>query len=303
MASVTGVSPESTLSTIKHLCCAIWSISSDFKSHLGVVRGRCLRDPPRRRGFFISLLPSERNRLFHLAQPHHQPRPGQHDREVPLAQAAHQVEGLALRSLLGQGQRVVGHALFDGRPHLRRRPEEAIRRHRTPDPLVRTPEVVGLHEERDPPLAILEVGKDRAREKFLPQRLPEALDLAQRLRMVRPALDVTDALTTQLLLEVGVPAPGHVLTSLIRQHLPRRAVLGDAARQRLQDQRRPLVMRHHQGHQVARVVVHEGRHVQPLLPSQQKREDVRLPKLVRFGTLESVLGWTRLGQSLGYALQ
>jgi hypothetical protein len=168
---------------------------------------------------------------------------------------------------------------------------------------VRTPEVVGLHEERDPTLAILEVGKDRPREKLLPQRLPETLDLPQRLGMVRPALDVPDPLAAQLLLEVRVPAPGHVLAPLVRQHLARRPVLGNPPRQRLQYQRRALVVRHHQGHQVPRVVVHEGGHVQTLMPPQEKREDVRLPELIRLRALESMLGRTRLGHCLGYFLQ
>jgi hypothetical protein len=130
----------------------------------------------------------------------------------------------------------VGHPLFDGRPHLRRRPEETVRRHRPSDPLVRTPEVVGLHEECDPALAILEVRKDRPRQKLLPQRLPETLDLPQRLGMVWPALDVPDALTPQLLLEVRVPTPRHVLPSLIRQYLTWRTVLRDPSRQRFQNQ-------------------------------------------------------------------
>jgi hypothetical protein len=220
-----------------------------------------------------------------------------------LAQTAHQVEGLSLRLLLGQGQRVVGHSLFDRVPHLRRRPEESVRRHRSPDSLVRTTEVVGLYEERDPALAILEIRKDRPREKFLPQRLPEALDLSQRLRMVRPALDVTDALTMELRLEIGVPAPRHVLPSLVRQHLTRRPVLCNPPRQRFQHQGSALVMRHYQGNEVPRVVVHEGGHVQPLMPPQEKREDVRLPELVRFRALESMLGWTWLGRRLLYRLQ
>ena len=168
---------------------------------------------------------------------------------------------------------------------------------------MRAPEVVGLDEESDPPLAIVEIREDRPREKFLPQRLPEALDLAQRLRVVRPALDVPDALPAQLLLEIGVPAPRHVLPSLVGQDLARRAVLRDPARQRLQHQRRALVMRHHQRHQEARVVVHEGRHVQAVVTAQQKREDVRLPELVRLRPLEAVLGRTRLGHRLRYCLQ
>jgi hypothetical protein len=197
----------------------------------------------------------------------------------------------------------MGHALLDRVPDLRSGPEESVRRHRTRNPLVRPTEVVGLHEERDPTLAILEVREDRPRQKLLPQRLPEALDLAQGLRMVGPALDVTDALTVELGLEVGVPAPRHVLASLVGQHLAWGAVLRDPPRQRFQDQRGPLVMRHHQRHEVARVVVHEGGHVQTVMAPQQKREDVRLPELVRLCALESVLRWTRLGHRLRYRLQ
>jgi hypothetical protein len=197
----------------------------------------------------------------------------------------------------------VGHSLLDRVPHLRCGPEEAIRRDHSADALVRTAEVVGLDKQRDAALAILEVRKDRPRDEFLPQRLPEALDLAQGLRMVRPTLDVTDPLTMELGLEIGVPTPRHVLTSLVREDLTRGAVLRNPARQCFEDQRRALVMRHHQRHEVPRVVVHEGRHVQTLMPPQEKREDVRLPKLVRLRSLESVLGWTWLGRRLLYRLQ
>lgn len=164
-------------------------------------------------------------------------------------------------------------------------------------------EVVGLDEERNTALAILEVRKDRPREKFFPQRLPESLDLSQGLRMVRSALDVTDALTMKLRLEIGVTAPRDVLAPLIRQHLSRSTVFRDSPRQRLQDQRRSLMVRHYQRHEVPRVVVHEGGHVKTLMPPQEKSEDVRLPELVRLRSLESVLGRTRLGHRLLYRLQ
>jgi hypothetical protein len=219
------------------------------------------------------------------------------------AQTAHQIEGLSLRPLPGQGQRVVGHALLDGRPHLRRRPEETIRRHRATNALVRAAEVVGLDKQRDPTLAVVEVRKHRPREKLLPQRLPESLDLSQGLRVVRAALDVTDTLAMELGLEVGVPTPGDVLASLIRQDLTWSAVLGNPTSQSFKHERRTLVMRHHQRHEVPRVVVHEGGHVQTLVPPQKKREDVRLPELIRLRALESILGWTRLGRGLLYRLQ
>jgi hypothetical protein len=77
------------------------------------------------------------------------------------AQTAHQIEGLPLRALLGKGQGVVGHSLFNGRSHLGRGPEESVRGHRTRDPLMRTAEVVGLDKECDSALAIVEIREDR----------------------------------------------------------------------------------------------------------------------------------------------
>lgn len=46
-------------------------------------------------------------------------------------------------------------------------------------------------------------------------------------------------------------------------------------------------MRQRQAHQVTRVIVQEGCDVHPLVSAQQKREQVRLPQLVRLGTLEA----------------
>lgn len=94
---------------------------------------------------------------------------------------------------------------------------------------MRTLEVVVLDEQRHAPLAVLEVGKHGARQQLLPQRLPEALDLAAGLRMVRSALDVPDAVTLELGLELGVATPARVLPPLIGQDLARHPVLGNAA--------------------------------------------------------------------------
>jgi hypothetical protein len=167
---------------------------------------------------------------------------------------------------------------------------------------MRPAEVIGLDEERHPPLAVLEVRKHGAREKLVPERLPEALDLSERLRVVRPALDVMDALAPELALEVGRAPPSHVLPPLVREHLARRSVLRNAARQGLEHQRRALMMRDHKRHDVARVVVHEGGHVQALVTPQQEGEDVRLPELVRLRALEALLAWTWFGHERGRAL-
>jgi len=163
---------------------------------------------------------------------------------------------------------------------------------------MRTLEVVMLDKEPDAPLAVLEVGKHGAGQQLLPQRLPEALDLAAGLRMMRPALHVPDAVTLELGLELGGTTPAGVLPALVGQDLARRPILRDPARQGLQHQTAPLVMRQRQTHQITRVIIQERRHVQPLVLAQQEREQVRLPQLVRLGTLEAMLPRLRLGAHL-----
>lgn len=152
---------------------------------------------------------------------------------------------------------------------------------------MRALEVVVLYEQPHAPLTVLEVGEHRARQELLPHRLPEPLDLAAGLRMVRSALHVCDPLPAQLRLELRRAAPGGVLPALIGEDLARRAILGNATRQCLQHQRASLVMRQRQAHQVARVIIQEGRNVHPLVSAQQKGEQVRLPQLVRLSSLEA----------------
>jgi hypothetical protein len=55
-------------------------------------------------------------------------------------------------------------------------------------------------------------------------------------------------------------------------------------------------MRQRVRHDKARVVVHERRQVQPLVPSQKEGEDVRLPQLIRLCPLES--SWRMLARRL-----
>jgi len=105
--------------------------------------------------------------------------------------------------------------------------------------------------------------------------------------MLRPALHVPNALAPQLALEFRLAPPGCVLPTLIGEHLLRWAVQLEPARQRLQHQLRALMVRQHVGHDEARVVVHEGDQVDPLVSPQQEGEDVRLPELVRGGPLEA----------------
>ena len=192
-------------------------------------------------------------------------------------------------------ERVLRDRRLDRRAHLRGGSEEAVGRGQPRERLVRALEVVVLHEEPHPALAVGEVGEHGAREKLLPHRLPEALDLAAGLRVMRPALHVPDAVTAQLLLETRLPAPGGVLAPLVGQDLPRGAVVGDPARQRLQHDRASLVMRHREAHQIARVIVQERRDIDPLVPAQQEGKEVGLPELIGFGALETASLRLRLG--------
>ena len=215
------------------------------------------------------------------------------DREVLVAQPPHDVERRPRRLLLGQAQCVLLHRRLDRRAYLRRRAEEPIGRREALKPLVRPLEVVVLHEQRRSPLTVVEVRKDGARQELLPHRLPEALNLAARLRVMRPALHVPDAMAAKLLLESRLATPRRVLAPLVGEDLARRPVVRDPARERLHHQRAPLMVRHHQAHQVARVIIQERRHVHPLVFPEQKREEVRLPQLIGLRALEAPL--LRLG--------
>jgi hypothetical protein len=234
----------------------------------------------------IVALLGEGDRGVLIPHSHAQRRAARADGERPVSQLSGEIKRLHRRLFARQAQRVLGHLCLDRRSDLRSRPEEPVGGREALEPLMGALEVVVLDEQVHPPLAVLEVGEHRPGQQLLPQRLPEPLDLAAGLRMMRPALHVLDAMTLQLRLELGAPAPGGVLAALVGQDLPRRAVLGDAPRQRFQHQHASLVVRHRQTHQVPRVIVQERRHVQPLVPPQQEREDVRLPQLIGFRPLE-----------------
>ncbi len=103
---------------------------------------------------------------------------------------------------------------------------------------------------------------------------------------MRPALHMRDAVTLELGLELGAPPPSGVLAALVGEDLLRRPVVCDRARERLEHQHTSLVVRHLKTHQIAGVIIQERRHINPLVPAQQEREQVRLPQLVRLGALE-----------------
>jgi len=209
------------------------------------------------------------------------------DAEVAIAEATDEVEGLHRRLFEREPERVFPDGLLHRLAHVSRRLEVPIGRKQAGQGLVRPLEVVAVDEEREPLPAVVEVGEHRPGQKLVPQRLPESLHFAERLRMLRPALDVPNPIAPQLPLEVRLPTPGRVLPALVGEHLLGRPVLRDARGERLQDQLATLMVGQRPADDEAAVVVHEGRQVQPLLASEQEGEDVRLPELVRTRSLET----------------
>lgn len=233
------------------------------------------------------MLLSQCNHLLVVAELHLERVAVRGDRHVAIAESPDEVEGLARRLLAREAHLVVGDALLDHGAHVRRRAEESVGGHEAFERLVRPLEVVGVDEVRDAPVAVGEVRKHRARQKLVPERLPEPLDLAERLRVLRPALDVSDAVLAKLFLEFRLAAPHRVLPPLVGEDFLRRAVLRDAARERLHHEIRFLVVRERKRDDVTRVIVHEADEVEPLVLAQQKREDVALPELVGLRALEA----------------
>lgn len=209
------------------------------------------------------------------------------DAEVLVAEATDEIKRLLRGLLLREAKRVGLDLGLDRGAHLRRGAEVPIRGDRAVDALVRALEVVVLDEELEAPQAVREVREHRFGQKLLPQRLPEPLDLAERLGMLRPALAVRDAVATQELLKLGRAAPRSVLTPLVGQHLARLAVLGDSALERVDDEARLLVVSHRPRHEVARAVIHEADEVHALVTAKLEREDVALPELVGLCAFEA----------------
>lgn len=90
------------------------------------------------------------------------------DGHVAVTEPADEVEGLARRLLARQTHLVVGDALLDHLAHVGSRAEEAVRRHKTVERLVRALEVVRVDEVRDSPVAVGVVRKHRPRQKLVP---------------------------------------------------------------------------------------------------------------------------------------
>ena len=135
----------------------------------------------------------------------------------------------------GQLQQVFLDAHFDGFAQLSSDFEEAVRRAKTFDALVRPLVVVVTDPEPDPFPGRLETLELSAGEELLPDAFPEALDLAQGHRVVRPGLEVVRPVLFHLGLKPSNAAPIDVLPTVVGEHLFGRLVFGGRNAKHLQD--------------------------------------------------------------------
>ena len=164
-----------------------------------------------------------------------------HHTHVRATQLAQQVQRRLWFLAQGQTQRIVLATLPYGFVHVVGDPIEPIRRTGPVEPLVRTLVVVVVNPVLQPTAGVRERGEHGLLEKLPPDRLPEALDLAQRHRMLRSTAHMLHALLSQHLLEACLPTPSHELAAVVRENLAWRTPLADRALQHFEDRIRILL--------------------------------------------------------------
>jgi hypothetical protein len=210
-----------------------------------------------------------------------------HHSHVGTAKLTQQIERWLRLLPQRQTVRVLLTALLDRLLDIFGNPVETVRRAGTVDPLMRALMVVVVNPMLKPAARVGKRRKDRLLEKLPPDRLPEALDLSQRHRMMRRAADVLHTLLAQHLLEARLPAPGHELPPVVRQDLAWCTPLTDCAFQHLEYGVGFLLPKQSPANDVTRVIVDDADEVHRVHPLQLKREDVDLPHRVRARALES----------------
>ena len=199
--------------------------------------------------------------------------------------AAHHVEGCLRFAAQRQFEEVVSNALLDGFAQLMLDLEEAVGGAEAADALVGPLVVVVFDPELDALAGNLEALELGANQEVLPDRGPEALDLAQRHGVLGPGLEVRDAILLELGREAAGAAPGSVLAAIVSEHLLGRLELADGDAINLDDRLRRGTAEQVRADDEARIIIQESDEV-GVTATQPEREDVRLPHLVGRGPLE-----------------
>jgi hypothetical protein len=207
----------------------------------------------------------------------------EHDRLA--VHAPDHVEGRLRFAAQGEFEEVLLNARLDGLAEFVLDLKEAVGGAEPFKTLMRPLVVVILDPEFDPlarGVEGIELGPD---QEVLPERGPEALDLAERHRMLRARLEVGDAILFEFRLKAADAAPGGVLAAVVGEHLLGRLELAD---------RHPIDFDHcgrrGTAEQVGaddepRVIVQEGDEI-GVAAAEPEGEDVGLPHLIGCGPLK-----------------
>ncbi len=199
--------------------------------------------------------------------------------------AADHVEGRLGFAAQGQFEEIFLNASLDGFAQIMLDLEEAIGRTKALNALMRPLVVVVFDPELDALAGRLEGIELRANEEVLPDSGPEALDLAQRHRVMRPGLEVRHTILLELGLEAAGAAPGGVLAAVVGEHLLGRLILTHRDAIHLDHRGGGGTAEQIRTHDEAGVIVQEGDEV-GVAPAEPEGEDVRLPHLIGRGAFE-----------------
>jgi hypothetical protein len=137
--------------------------------------------------------------------------------DLLVADLPHQVHWFS-GSLFQRKQNLVpGHRRFQGLSHLVFSPEKPIRRHQAPNPLMRPEMVVVVDEVAQASPSFIEFLRRHTVPKLFHHRCPEPLCFPDRLRVMGPGHHVLNPLALQQSLEITLPTPGEILTTLVGQ--------------------------------------------------------------------------------------
>ena len=227
----------------------------------------------------------------------------EHDRLA--VHAPDHVEGRLRFAAQGQFQEVLLNAGLHGFAEFILDLEEAIGGTEPFNALMRSLVVVVFDPEFDPlagGVKAVELGAD---QEVLPDRGPEAFDLAEGHGMLRPRLEMRDAILLEFSLEPADAAPGGVLAAVVGEHLLGWLELTDGDAVHFDHCRRRGTAEQIGADDEPRVIIHEGDEV-GVTATEPEGEDVGLPHLIGRGPLEEarasnvpLFGRNALGHQVG----
>jgi hypothetical protein len=201
------------------------------------------------------------------------------------------VEGRLRFAAQGQLQEIFLNARLDGFAEFILDLEEAVGGAQALDALMRSLVVVVFDPEFDPLAGGVEAVELGADQEVLPERGPEAFDLAEGHRMLRTGFEVRHAILFEFGLEAAHPAPRGILAAIVGEHLLGRLELADRHAVNLDHRRRGGTAEQVGADNEPRVIIQEGDEV-GVTAAQPEGEDVRLPHLIGRGPFEE----TRAGK-------